>query len=291
MSVDFTALEKLHPCFSLGRKSNNGRIHLPVSPNCNIFCKFCSRSVNGGENRPGVTANIITPEEALGVTRRALELAPEITVVGVAGPGDALATPYAVETFRLIGAEFPRLIKCMSTNGLLLPEKIGELVQVGINALTVTVNAVSPEILSRLCSGIIYRGKKYGGEHGAKILIENQLEGIRLAAGAGVTVKVNTVLVPDINGEHIGVTAKAVKNAGAKLYNIIPLIPCHELKNFPVPTCSQIESARGAAEEHIKVFRCCQHCRADAIGVPGGEDYGERVYLSKITASNTFSHG
>lgn len=94
-----------HPCYSKGPQKT-GRIHLPVSPGCNIGCKFCDRKVNDFEQRPGVTGQIITPKEALEVVRRALEVGRNITVAGIAGPGDTLATPYALETFRLIKRNF-----------------------------------------------------------------------------------------------------------------------------------------------------------------------------------------
>ena len=32
-------------------------------------------------------------------------------------------------------------------------------------------------------------------------------------------------------------------------------------------------------------------CRADAVGVPGGEDFGDRIYLKRINPKETFSHG
>ncbi|MBQ8935677.1 MAG: nitrogen fixation protein NifB, partial [Oscillospiraceae bacterium] len=94
MAVPFEQLSKVHPCFALGAKNNKGRVHLPVSPGCNIQCNFCKRDLNDVENRPGVASGIITPEEAVDVVRRAVELCPDITVAGVAGPGDTLATPY-----------------------------------------------------------------------------------------------------------------------------------------------------------------------------------------------------
>lgn len=88
------------------------------------------------------------------------------------------------------------ILKCMSTNGLLLYEKADEIIDIGIDSLTVTVNAVDPEIEAKLNDYIIYYGKKYEGVEDAAILIENQLKGIRKIAGAGITIKVNSVLVP-----------------------------------------------------------------------------------------------
>ena len=126
---------------------------------------------------------------------------------------------------------------------------------------------------------------------GAKILIKNQLEGIRKIADAGITVKVNTVLVPEINGEHIEEIAKTVKAAGAKIYNIIPLIPQHELKKYKAPVCAEINAARTAASKYIDVFRHCQHCRADAVGVPGKSEFGDQIYQRQLKIKETFSHG
>lgn len=262
-----------------------------MSPGCNIACRFCDRVINDVEERPGVTSKVITPEESLDVLKKALEICPEITVAGIAGPGDTLASDYALDTFRKVKEKFPELIKCMSTNGLLLYEKADEIIDVGIDSLTVTVNAVDPEIEAKLNKYIIYHGKKYEGAEGARILIDNQLKGIRKVAAAGTTIKINTVLVPEINGEHIEEIAKTVKEAGAGIYNIIPLIPQYELSDQTAPNCQQIDEARTRASKYIDVFRHCQHCRADAVGVPGKSEFGDQIYQRRLNVKETFSHG
>lgn len=290
MSNTYKDLQNSHPCFG-GHKNNVGRIHLPVSPGCNIACRFCDRVINDIENRPGVTSKVITPDESIDILEKALKVCPEITVAGIAGPGDTLASDKALETFRKVKEKFPDLIKCMSTNGLLLYEKADEVIEVGIDSLTVTVNAVDPEIEAKLNKYIIYHGERYDGVEGAKILIENQLKGIQKVAAAGITVKINTVLVPEINGEHIEEIAKTVKDAGASIYNIIPLIPQFELVTQKAPTCLQIDEARTKASKYIDVFRHCQHCRADAVGVPGKSEYGDQIYQRRLNVKETFSHG
>ncbi|MDE6087105.1 MAG: radical SAM protein [Oscillospiraceae bacterium] len=290
MSNTYKDLQNSHPCFG-GHKNNVGRIHLPVSPGCNIACRFCDRVINDTENRPGVTSKVVTPYESIDILEKALKICPEITVAGIAGPGDTLASEQALETFRMVKEKFPHLIKCMSTNGLLLYEKADEVIEVGIDSLTVTINAVDPEIEAKLNKYIIYHGKRYDGVEGAKILIENQLKGIRKVSSAGITVKINTVLVPDINGEHIEEIAGTVKDAGASIYNIIPLIPQFELADQKAPTCLQIDKARTEASKYIDVFRHCQHCRADAVGVPGKSEYGDQIYQRRLSVKETFSHG
>jgi nitrogen fixation protein NifB len=233
---------------------------------------------------------VIRPDEALDIVRRAVDACPEISVVGIAGPGDTLVTPYALDTLRRVGAEFPDLLKCLSTNGLLLADKADEVIDTGVDSLTVTVNAVDPNIAARLLGRVFYRGRCLFGAEGAATLIRSQLEGIRAVTGAGVTVKVNTVLVPGINDAHVGDIARAVVAAGASIYNLIPLIPRHELADRPAPTCLELEAARAQAGEFIEVFRHCKHCRADAAGIPGVSEFGAGLYAEAM-AANTFSHG
>ncbi len=271
---------KEHPCFG-GAKTNKGRIHLPVSPGCNIVCRFCRRVLNDTAQVPGTTSSVITPDDAVEVIREALEKCPEIKVAGIAGPGDTLATPYALETFEKINRTYPQLIKCMSTNGLLLAEKAEQVIKAGIETLTVTVNAVDPKIEAQINRRIVYHGKTYQGEEAAEILIHNQLDGIRKVSASDVLVKVNTVLVPEINGSHIEEVARTVAQAGASLFNIIPVIPQAEFADKRAPTCEELDKARVDAERYITVFRHCQHCRADAIGVPGVFDIGSRIYLKR----------
>ncbi len=290
MSNNYKNLQNSHPCFG-GQKNHAGRIHLPVSPGCNIACRFCDRTINDVEQRPGVTSKILKPEETPDIVRKALELCPEITVVGIAGPGDTLATDYALDTFRLIKEQFPQLIRCMSTNGLLLYERADEIIDVGIDSLTVTVNAIDPEIEAKLNKYIIWHGNRIDGSEGAEILIENQIKGIQKITDAGITVKVNTVLVPEINGNHIEDIAQKMGSLGVSIYNIIPLIPQYELKDCREPVCREIDEARTKAGKYVDVFRHCQHCRADAAGIPGETDVGDQIYQRRVRVKETFSHG
>ena len=285
----FDHLVRKHPCFSGEAHFKYGRIHLPVSPTCNIHCKFCKRSINKTENRPGVASRVLNPAEALEMVEKALWLCPEITVVGIAGPGDTLATSNALDTFELINKKYPQLIKCLSTNGLMLYEYAERIVEAGIKTISVTVNAVDSEILKDICSGIIYKGEYLQGSKGAEILIIKQLEGIGKISRLGTAVKVNTVLIPDINLKHIEQIAQLTSAAGASVMNIIPLIPQNEMSSYRAPNCDELNIARTAAEKYLQVFRHCQQCRADACGIPGkGKDLAELLYAQPL---QTFSHG
>jgi nitrogen fixation protein NifB len=192
-----------------------------------------------------------------------------IKVVGIAGPGDPLANEETFETFRLIGREFPQLIKCLSTNGLLLPDSIGQLQELELGSLTVTLNSLDPVVAARIYSHISYHGKKYSGKDGAALLIANQLEGIERAVDFGMTVKVNTVLIPGVNEEQVSAIAQKVKELGVFVMNVMPLIPQADFSHLDPPSPDKLESVRSANEHIIGQFRHCRQCRADAIGLIG----------------------
>ena len=68
MTPAFPDLEGKHPCFSTTAEGHAraARLHLPVAPGCNIACAFCRRDFNRVEQRPGVAARLLSPDEAVG---------------------------------------------------------------------------------------------------------------------------------------------------------------------------------------------------------------------------------
>jgi nitrogen fixation protein NifB len=83
-----------HPCFNSKSKHQYGRLHIPVAPSCNIQCKYCNRKYDCiNESRPGVSSTTLNAEQSLRYVERIMEKNPNIAVIGIAGPGDAFATP------------------------------------------------------------------------------------------------------------------------------------------------------------------------------------------------------
>lgn len=257
-----------HPCYDKKAQHKYGRIHLAVAPKCNIQCNFCVREFDCvNESRPGVTSKVLTPDEALEKTRQIVADYPFIKVVGIAGPGDPLANDATFETFELIKNEFPELTLCMSTNGLLLPEKLQDLIRVGVSTLTVTVNAIDPEIQAKIVDHIAYHGKVYRGLEGAKIQVKNQLEGIKAAVDAGLVVKVNTVLIPGINDKHVIEIARKLNELGVYIMNVMPLINQGAFADIEPPTAEERKAVQEACEPYVMQMRHCRQCRADAYGL------------------------
>src|SRR6516165_9764487 len=114
---------KDHPCYSEEAHHYFARMHVAVAPACNIQCNYCNRKYDcANESRPGVVSEKLTPEEA---TRKVMAVAsqvPQLSVLGIAGPGDPLANPEKTfRTFELIQKTAPDIKLCLSTNGLALP--------------------------------------------------------------------------------------------------------------------------------------------------------------------------
>jgi len=258
-----------HPCFDERAHRVVGRLHLPVAPRCNIKCAYCERKVGCvNERRPGVSTTIISPSEVVTYVERALAFEPRIEVVGIAGPGDALANEETFLALAEVKKHFPELKICLATNGLALPKSLPYLIEVGLQFLSVTVNFVTPETGTKIVR-FVKEDKVLMGKEAAKLLLSRQLEGIALASEAGIRVKVNTVLIPEVNDHEIPEIARLVAEAGAKLMNIIPLIPLGEYRTHRAPTKKEISRARYLASEFIPQFHLCKRCRADAVGVPG----------------------
>ena len=275
----FAHVTKAHPCFNEKMHDKVGRAHVPIAPKCNIYCNFCTRDINQEENRPGVASCVMGADDAIKHVEEVIKEGP-ISVVGVAGPGDSLANETTFEFFEKLAKSTPDIIKCMSTNGLLLPDYAEKLADLGVNTVTVTVNAIDPDIAEDIYTFINYKGKIYKGKEAVMILIENQLKGIEKLADLGVVIKVNSVLIPGLNGDHIVEIAKEVKKRGASLMNVLPLIPLNKMKDYSRPTCAEIEKVRDEVEEILPVFRACTQCRADAYGIPGKKSEDKHLNMT-----------
>lgn len=273
-----------HPCYSEEAHRYFARMHVPVAPACNIQCLYCNRKFDcANESRPGVVSELMTPEQATrkvaGVASQLLQL----SVVGIAGPGDSLANAeQTFRTFRGIREAVPDVTLCLSTNGLNLLKHIEEIVQLGIEHVTITMNAVDPEIGSQIY-GWVYdeeEGRKYEGKEAAGFLISRQLRGIQALSEKGVLVKVNSVLIPGINDEHLPMVSKTVKELGAFMHNIMPLIIApgsrYEQEGRQAPTPRQLHAVQAACgDEGARIMRHCRQCRADAIGLLGEDRSGD----------------
>ncbi|MBL4931568.1 nitrogenase cofactor biosynthesis protein NifB [Clostridium paridis] len=261
---------KTHPCFSCGSAHKYARIHLPIAPKCNISCNYCLRKYDcPNESRPGVTTEILSPIEALEKYKYVKSKMDNLTVVGIAGPGDSLANfEQTKRTLQLIKNYDKDVTFCLSTNGLMLPFYANDLVELGVTHVTITINAVDPKIGAKVYKYVDYLGTKYIGEEAAEILLNNQLLGLKFLTSKGIVCKINIVMLKGINDGHIEEVVKKVKEYGATITNIMQLIPVKGSVFEEMPLVSNVElmNLRKKCGEHIEQMYHCKQCRADAIG-------------------------
>jgi nitrogen fixation protein NifB len=260
-----------HPCFNEKARHKFGRIHLPIAPKCNIQCNYCNRKYDCvNESRPGVASVVLSPKQAVHYLDKVFERQTNISVVGIAGPGDPFANPdETMETLHLVRNKYPDMLLCVSTNGLNLSGFVPELASLNTSHVTVTLNAIDPEIGSRIYSSVFYEGRIRNGIEGAKILLEHQIDAIKRLKEYGITVKINSVFVPGINDGHIIEVIKRVRELGAEIVNIIPLLPTKDtaFENLSEPKAGQIARLRLEAGKILPQMSHCARCRADAAGL------------------------
>lgn len=265
-----------HPCFNPKIKGKFGRVHLPVAPKCNVQCNFCNRKYDCvNESRPGVTSTVLEPHQAVEYMAQVLEKEPRITVAGIAGPGDPFANAWeTLETMRLLRQRFPDLILCLATNGMgLKPEHVAEIARIGVSHVTVTVNALDPDIGAQVYrwfrdGNMVLRGRK-----GAERLLERQMAAIQALKAADVVVKVNTVVIPGVNDRHAVEIAERMAAMGVDLFNAMPMYPTPDtpFEALPEPTPKDMAVLRRQAGEYLKPMLHCTRCRADAVGLLGND--------------------
>jgi len=278
-----------HPCYSEQAHHHFARMHVAVAPACNIQCHYCNRKYDcANESRPGVVSELLTPDQAV---RKVLAVAaniPQMTVLGIAGPGDPLANPERTfATFRKLTEQAPDIKLCVSTNGLALPQQIDELCRHNIDHVTITINCVDPDIGAEIYPWIFWNNRRIKGRKGAQILIEQQQKGLALLVARGILVKVNSVMIPGVNDQHLTEVSRVVKEKGAFLHNVMPLIAEPEHGTFygvmgqRGPTHDELQALQDRCAGDMNMMRHCRQCRADAVGMLG-EDRGAEFTLERV---------
>jgi nitrogen fixation protein NifB len=264
---------KNHPCFNREAHKTFGRVHLPVAPRCNIQCRFCNRKFDCvSESRPGVTSGVLKPEQAMFYLEEVFNAKKNISVVGIAGPGDPFANPEdTLETLSRVRETYPDMILCVATNGLNLSPYVDDLARLKVSHVTVTVNAVDTKISEKIYSWIRYNKRVMRAEQGAAALLNNQLEGIRGLKQRGLTVKVNTIILPGINEDHIETVAEKMAELKVDILNCVPYYPNagSAFEKLSEPSSEMVNTIRNKAGRYIKQMRHCTRCRADAVGLLG----------------------
>lgn len=248
-----------HPCYNPHSAHTYARVHLPLIRSCNIDCNYCNRDYScANENRPGVTSRIIEPVEAVELVAQAMKEYSSLGVVGVAGPGEAFAEPQRLyDALSSVRSNFPDMMLCVSSNGYAILDNVDLIKDLNVEYITVTVNTLDEKTASR-----IYNVNAVGD------LLSRQQESLYRLKDLGVKVKVNTVLMPDVNAQDVVQVAAFAKKAGAFAHNIMSFYPVvgSAFEGMRAPSRDEVEEARQQAGQFIRQLSHCNRCRADASG-------------------------
>lgn len=167
------------------------------------------------ESRPGVVSEVLTPEQAERKVKGVAAQLMQLSVVGIAGPGDPLANPERTfDTFERVKRQVPDVTLCLSTNGLTLYRHVDAILALGIRHVTITINAIDPNVGREIYPWVVDEGIRYEGQEAAELLISRQLQGLELLAQQGVLVKVNSVMIPGVNDHHLLKYREQLKRSG-----------------------------------------------------------------------------
>lgn len=260
-----------HPCFSSSRVALWARIHLPVAPVCNVKCAFCTHGTGSAchSSKPGFSSRVMSVDEAMDVIKREQKIMQHLNIVAVSGPGEPLANKETLLLFRRIREAGMDVKLCLSTNGTLLEEHIPELTDLDVSSVSVSMSAINPSTAAGIYEWAILDENRQFGEKMGEAIIRRQLAGIEAASTKGLVVKVNTILIPGVNDHEIPLIADAIAGAGARLQNIVPLVPSGNMQDLRPPSMEELGRAREFAFRYIKQFTHCRQCRSDVVGIPG----------------------
>ncbi|MGL1903865.1 MAG: radical SAM protein, partial [Fibrobacterales bacterium] len=234
---------------------------------------------------PGVTSVVLKPRQALEYVRLIAAKDSSLSTIGIAGPGDPMAEPEkTLETLELIRSEFPEMIFCISSNGLNVADHIERLKELGVSHVTLTINAVDPVILSEIYAWVRYKKKIYRGLDAAELMMQKQFEALEKLKACGMTVKINSVIMPGVNDKHVVEVAKVVKSYGADLMNCIPVIPNSNsfFENVEEPSHEDMSRLKCEIAKYIEPMDHCNRCRADAVGKLGHDNQEMLALLQEV---------
>ena len=235
-----------------------------------------------------MTSAVLTPRQAANYLQSVLQQDPRIAVVGIAGPGDPLATPQqTLETLRLVRAEPSRTDPL---RGLQRPERgalRGRIGRAGSeprhadrqrrrcprSAPTSTLGSATRNGCTAArpaphCCGIARRKPSAALKQ------------------RGITVKINTIIIPGVNEEHVPEVARRVAELGADIANCVPLYPVAgtALGAVEPPSPERVAAIRAEVARWLPIMEHCTRCRADAVGLLG-EAMPPRVELALLRAA------
>ena len=221
-----------------------------------------------------MTSGVLSPDQAIRYLDDIMSIRKDISVVGIAGPGDPFANPFeTIRTLELVREKYPDMILCLASNGLNVLPYVKDIVRLNVSHVSITVNTVDPEVGAKIYAWVRNGKRTIAPREGAEVILEKQIAAIKALKENNVLVKVNCVVVPGINSDHVVEVAKKMGELGVDIFNCMPYYPNpgSNFENIPEPGKDEINAMRKESEKYVKQMRHCKRCRSDAVGLLGEE--------------------
>ncbi len=231
------------------------RIFVPVSKKCNVQCNFCDRRLdccNAGKN--GESSSVVTEDTVEAYLRDAFNVNENVETIEIVGTGDVFATPQqTIKLLEIIRNTYPEKLLCLTTNGLELADYAEELARLRVAQVSVAVNAVRPIVGAEVYEWVYYKDKSLFGVEAAEVLIEKQKLAVEQLKKHNISVKINTIVIPKVNENHVAEVAEETAKWGADVQDCLPFFPVEgtEFSGLFYSNASALGKAMLKASEYL----------------------------------------
>lgn len=219
---------------------HKGRLILPIAPQVVARLRFAD---------PEHSAPAMTPETAIAHLEALSSQGAGIAMLELAGPGDPLATPdLTLSILDQLRQSHPELPITLVTLGLGGAELAEPLRAHGLNAITLQVDAIDPEMLCRLYAWIRPGSLTIAIVESVQILASEQARTVKACKAAGITVDIRTTLFPGYNEKQVAAVAARMAELGAASLTVVPYQPGCDVENcLESPTPATLREAQDLA--------------------------------------------
>jgi len=172
--------------------------------------------------------------------------------VDIAGPGDPLVgMEVTLETFRLVRARYPDMGLSVTTLGIHAEQHAESLAEAGVTNIRLKVDAVSQKVAEKLYAWIRPGTKTIPLSQALPVLLQEQLQAVKIFKEAGCTVTICTTVYPGINDAHIEEIAEVMAKAGAEAMELVPSRKGSEDFNLVPPGLETLKQLKERAADYL----------------------------------------
>lgn len=143
--------------------------------------------------------------------------------VEIGGQGEPLVLAETFTLLRMLRANVPRAKLSVWTNGLLLQDRIDELLRSGATGVTMSVPTAEQRTAVSIYQWVIYRGRTHTGREAAERVLRQQWSGLARAVEAGLLVTVYVPRMQGLNDREAPVVQQRAMELGAERVITAPL--------------------------------------------------------------------